>query len=94
MNMKFLKQRDADAQREDIVFRACQEAGAARVLWASACRPQEGKGFPGPARLHGCPVFSPQLHHPEGPEVLRQSQVAVGPEVCKELGCQAEESLR
>lgn len=94
MNMKFLKQRDADAQREDIVFRACQEAGAAHVLWASACPPQEGKGFPGPTRLHGCPVFSPQLHHSEGPEVLWQSQVAVGPEVCEELGCQAEESLR
>ena len=44
MNMKFLKQRDAEAQREDIVFRACQEAGAAHVLWASVCPPQEGKG--------------------------------------------------
>lgn len=58
MNMKFLKQRDADAQREDIVFRACQEAGAAHVLWASVCPPQEGKGS------HPLPGFMGALSSP------------------------------
>ena len=48
---------------------------------------------PTPCPASWVPFFSPQLHHPEGPEVLWQPQVAVGPEVHEELGCQAEESL-
>ena len=93
MNMKFLEQRDADAQREDIVLRACQEAGAVACPLGFHVPSSEREGIPPTARLHGCPIFSPQLHHPEGPEVLWQPQVAVGPEVREELGCQAEESL-
>lgn len=68
--------------------------GRGRACSLSFRVPSSGReGIPPPARLHGCPVFSPQLHHPEGPEVLWQPQVAVGPEVHEELGCQAEESL-
>lgn len=66
MNMRFLETKGCKDWKERHCFPEPARRPGQRMFSDSVCPPQGEGRIPPPARLHGCPVFSPQLHHRKG----------------------------